>query len=100
MQVKGTFGFRNKHVKLAEAVYGASVEDSDRFELAMAQWQSTAEGAVASTALEVKIATWRLLHFFDRCARLATRAWPAVINGSGDKVRLLEASHASLPCCM
>ena len=66
LQVKASFGFRTKHVKLIEAVYVANVQDSERFELALQQWQSTAEGAVASTALEVRIAKWRLLHFLGR----------------------------------
>ncbi|KAK9813346.1 hypothetical protein WJX73_001697 [Symbiochloris irregularis] len=63
VEVKPKFGFRSKHYKVSEAVYVANPEQLDH---ALARWQSTAEGTVASTALDVSISSWRLLFFLSR----------------------------------
>ena len=68
------FGFRSKHYKVSEAVYAATPDQLDH---ALARWQSTAEGTVASTALDVSISSWRLLFYLSRCVTTSCHAFSA-----------------------
>ena len=69
---------------LVEAIYGENSQNIERLEMALSQWQSTAEGAVASAALEVKLASWRLLHFFDRSFAKANLTWHGMSSSGGN----------------
>ena len=63
LQVKSKLlvSFRTRHVKVVVPEFISEAEQQ-LLGAALKQWQSSAEGVVASSILEVKVAEQRLLH--------------------------------------
>ena len=75
LQVKSRLpvSFRSRQVRVMQAEFVAEAEQQ-LLGAAISQWHRAAEGALASSALEVKVGERRLLHTVDRWARAAA-AW-------------------------
>jgi len=73
LQVKSKLfvSFRTRHVKVIVPEFIAEAEQQ-LLGAALKQWQSSAEGVVASSILEVKVAEQRLLHAVYRCCDTAS----------------------------
>ena len=73
LQVKSKLlvSFRTRHVKVIVPEFISEAEQQ-LLGAALKQWQSSAEGVVASSILEVKVAEQRLLHAVYRCCDTAS----------------------------
>lgn len=81
LQIKSRLpvSFRSRQVRVVQAQFVAEAEQQ-LLGAAISQWHRAAEGALASSALEVKVGERRLLHTVDRWARL-------LLHGSLDNRR-------------
>lgn len=60
--------FRSKQVEVTQAEFQGDAEQG-LLGAALTQWHNSANGAVASSVLEVRVAERRLLHVTHRCVR-------------------------------
>ena len=71
-QVRSTFGFgHGRTVKVVNALHDV-ISERELLDPALARWQDTAQGSVASTALDLLAASHRLTWLVHRCISLSS----------------------------